>query len=93
MLPPGSFSMVVRDSRFVAPRLSAERMAQADFHIRSSKQKPDSTFAAVRYPDHWYWIGQGDVPSKVAFTLLLFLSSLTEAGKDTKPPIVAIPVS
>ncbi len=76
---------------FVAPRLSAERIARSAFRIRSSKERPETAFAAVRYLNHWYWIGQGDVPSKVAFTLLLFLSSLTETDRDAKPPIVTIP--
>lgn len=76
---------------FVAPRLSDERIARSAFRIRSSKEKPDSAFALVRYLDHWYWIAQGDVPSKLAFTLLLFLSSLTESDKDVSPPIVTIP--
>jgi len=76
---------------FVAPRLSAERIARSAFRIRSSKERPETAFAAVRYLNYWYWIGQGDVPSKVAFTLLLFLSSLTETDRDARPPIVTIP--
>lgn len=76
---------------FAAPRLSAERIARSAFRIRSSKERPETAFAAVRYLNYWYWIGQGDVPSKVAFTLLLFLSSLTETDRDARPPIVTIP--
>jgi hypothetical protein len=76
---------------YVSPRLSAERIARWAFRIRSSKEKPETTFAAAQYLNHWFWIGQGDVSSKVTFTLLLFLSSLTETDKDTTPPIVTIP--
>ena len=76
---------------FAAPRLSEERIARSEFRIRSSKERPEIAFASVRYLDHWYSIAQGDVQSKVAFTLLLFLSSLTETDEDAKPPIVTIP--
>jgi hypothetical protein len=76
---------------FVAQRLSDEQIARSAFRIRSSKDKPDSAFAMVRYLDHWYSIAQGDVLSKGAFTLLLFLSSLTESETKGTSPIVTIP--
>ena len=96
MVELSSFTDVPAEHRakgFVAPRLSAERIARSLFRIRSSKEKPETAFAAVRYLNHWYWIDQANVPSKTAFTLLLFLSSLTETGRDAKPPIVTIPAS
>ena len=76
---------------FVAPRLSEEKIARSAFRIRSSKERPETAFALVRYLDHWYSIAHGDVRSKVAFTLLLFLSSLTESDKEVSPPMVTIP--
>jgi hypothetical protein len=32
--------------------------------ITSSSKKPDDSFVAVPYKDHWYWIDDKDVRSK-----------------------------
>ncbi len=59
--------------------------------IHSGKDKPASSFAAVRYRDHWYWIDDGDWPTKRALTAIMFFFTLAETGGNEKLPLITIP--
>ena len=59
--------------------------------IRHSAQEPDNAFVKVRYRDHWYYVDDRDFPSKVVFTFVMVLFSLTEAGDSGGLPLVTIP--
>jgi hypothetical protein len=59
--------------------------------IASSSKKPDDSFVAVPYKDHWYWIDDKDVRSKAIFSFLMFVFSLTETQGKEGAPIVTIP--
>jgi hypothetical protein len=59
--------------------------------ITSSSNKPDDTFVAVPYKDHWYWIDDKGVRSKAVFSFLMFVFSLTETQGKEGAPIVTIP--
>jgi len=59
--------------------------------IHSSKDKPASPFAAVRYRDHWFWIDDGDWRTKRALTAVMFFFTLAETGDPGKLPLITIP--
>ena len=50
------------------------------FDVKSSADKPDFVFTAVKYRDHWFWIDDRDMRSKRTFAFLMILFSLTETG-------------
>ena len=64
---------------------------QRPFNVHSGPDKPDSSFAATRYDDFWYWIEPTDLRSKQVFTLMLFLTTLTDAGGKSNDPVLTIP--
>jgi len=59
--------------------------------IRNSTDEPDNAFVKVSYKDHWYYVDDRDFPSKVVFTFVMVLFSLTEAGDSGGLPLVTIP--
>ena len=59
--------------------------------IHSGKDRPVSSFAAVRYRDHWFWIDDGDWKTKRAMTAIMFFFTLAETGGDEKLPLITIP--
>jgi len=69
-----------------APELREDRV-----RILSGKKKPEATFAAVRYRDHWFWIDDGDLKTKRALTAVMFFFTLAETGGNEKLPLITIP--
>jgi hypothetical protein len=67
--------------------------AESTFQIRihSGKERPAAAFAAVRYRDHWFWVDQGDWPTKRALTAVMFFFTLAESGGAERLPLVTIP--
>ena len=59
--------------------------------IYSGADKPASSFAAVRYRDHWFWIDEGDYQTKRALTAVMFFFTLADTGDSGKLPLVTIP--
>ena len=59
--------------------------------IRSSIDKPEDAFVAVKYRDYWFWIDDRDFKSKRSFAYLMLLFSLTESGGKEGLPLVTIP--
>jgi hypothetical protein len=39
----------------------------------------------------WFWIEDGNIPSKQIFNFIMFMFSLTETGTSQAAPIVIIP--
>jgi len=60
-------------------------------HIHSGADKPASSFAAVRYRDHWFWIDNGDWQTKRALTAVMFFFTLADTGENGKLPLITIP--
>ena len=58
--------------------------------IRSSEARPDESFVAVPYRDHWFWIDDRDFGSKRAFTFLTLLFELAQSGLVPTAPLVTI---
>jgi len=63
------------------------------FHVLSGQERPEESFAEIKYKGDWYWIEDSDLTSKRVFTLMLFLTTLTNYGGDENAPVLTIPTS
>ena len=61
------------------------------FRMRSSKNRPQNVFAAVRFRDHWYYIDQTDITSKRALSLIIVLFRLQAPTPSGAAPILTLP--
>ncbi len=61
--------------------------------VHTGKEKPAHAFAAIRNRGHWYWIDDRDRLSKVHFTFLMVLFSLTETGAPPQAPLITVPIN
>jgi len=59
--------------------------------ISSGRFAPRDAFVALRYKGAWFWVDDRDFASKQAFSFLMLLSSLADAGPAKPAPIVTIP--
>jgi hypothetical protein len=59
--------------------------------IRSGKDRPAASFAAVHYRGYWYWIDDGDLVTKRALTAVIYFFTLAETGGNEKLPLITIP--
>lgn len=59
--------------------------------VKSGPEKPEDTFLAVKYRDHWFYIEDTDFRSKRMFSFLLFLLSLAEGGGEGLAPVLTLP--
>ncbi len=64
---------------------------QQSVRIYSGKEKPESSFTAVQYRDHWYWVDDADLRTKRAMSAIIFFFTLAETGGSDKLPLVTIP--
>ncbi len=58
--------------------------------ISSSKNQPDSPFVAIKTRDHWYFIDDRDLDSKVLFSIMQILLSLAEDSSQSVGPLISI---
>ena len=61
------------------------------FKMRSSKDRPDNVFAAVRFNDYWYYIDHNDITSKRALSLIIVLFRLQAPTPAGAAPILTLP--
>ncbi len=61
--------------------------------VHTGKDRPAHAFAAIRNRGHWYWIDDRDRLSKVHFTFLMVLFSLTETGTPPQAPLITVPIN
>jgi hypothetical protein len=61
--------------------------------VQNSTSRPDDAHVSVRYRDRWFWIDDRDFPSKLTFTFIMILSSLTETDPKQSAPIVTVPTN
>jgi hypothetical protein len=59
--------------------------------IRSGKDRPATSYAAVNYRGYWYWIDHGDLATKRALTAVMYFFTLAETGGNEKLPLITIP--
>ena len=63
------------------------------FHVRSGPDRPEETFSQIKYKGYWYWIENDDLLSKRVFTLMLFLTTLTNYAGEKNAPVLTIPTN
>ena len=61
------------------------------FRMRSSKNRPENVFAAVRYKDNWYYIDHADITSKRTLSLIIVLFRLQAPTPSGAAPILTLP--
>ena len=61
------------------------------FKMRSSKDRPENAFAAVRFHDYWYYIDHNDITSKRALSLIIILFRLQAPTPAGAAPILTLP--
>ncbi|HQR39197.1 MAG TPA: hypothetical protein PLF26_12445 [Blastocatellia bacterium] len=59
--------------------------------VHSSGTKPAGAFVAVRYRNDWFYIDDGDLPSKQVFSLMMMLFTLADTNPRENLPQVTIP--
>jgi len=74
-----------------APGYDVSAISQRPFQVHSAKDRPDESFAQVKYQDYWYWIDNSDIASKRVFTLMLFITTLTNRANEQNAPVLTIP--
>ncbi len=72
---------------------SGESQVPPFSRVHAGKEKPAHAFAAIRNRGHWYWIDDRDRLSKVHFTFLMVLFSLTETGTPPQAPLITVPIN
>lgn len=65
--------------------------AQRPFRVRFSPDRPESAYAEFQYDGYWYWIDHEDLVTKRVFTLMLFLTTLTNRAGTDNAPVLTIP--
>jgi hypothetical protein len=69
-----------------------EKLFPAPLRVRYSAEQPKASqaYVAIRYRDGWFYIDDRDIPSKVVFSFLMLMFSMTES--DVGPaPVLTIP--
>jgi hypothetical protein len=83
------------ENRATASRAGADAEPGQSLLIRiqSSDGPPADAYAAVRYRDRWFWVGDRDLRSKRVFMFLMMFSALSETRAVPQVPIVTIPTN
>jgi hypothetical protein len=76
---------------FATPGYDLSQTSRRPFHVLSGADRPEQSFAQVKYHDYWYWIENSDMESKRVFTLMLFITTLTNQAGTQKAPVLTIP--
>lgn len=63
------------------------------FQVHQKKQRPGSSYLAVPYRDHWYYIANNDLDSKSSFMMMAQLFSLNAGTIESVKPTLTIPVA
>ena len=89
----GFIDVPAEKAAYAVPGYDASTSPKRPFQVHSSADKPDDSFAQVRYEGYWYWIENADLTSKRVFTLMLFMTTLTNQATDQNAPVLTIPTS
>ena len=65
--------------------------AARPFQVNTSTERPEDAFASFKYNGDWYWIDHEDILAKRAFTLMLFITTLTNQPENMNAPVLTIP--
>jgi hypothetical protein len=70
-----------------------ESHSEWPFRVWSGPNRPEESFAQIKYQGYWYWIRNDDLKSKLVFTLMLFLTTLTNYAGGGQAPVLTIPTN
>jgi len=87
----GFIDVPAEKATYASPGYDYTGTSQRPFQVRSGKDRPDVSFAQIKYQGYWYWIDNSDIPSKRVFTLMFFVTTLTNQAKDANAPVLTIP--
>lgn len=87
----GFIDVPAEKAAYAAPGYKVTGSTQRPFRVYSGKDRPEESFAQVKYEDYWYWIDNADLFSKRVFTLMLFITTLTNQAQDPNAPVLTIP--
>jgi hypothetical protein len=87
----GFIDVPAEKAAYAAPGYDVSGTSLRPFQVRSGKDRPDESFAQVKYQGYWYWIDNSDIGSKRVFTLMLFITTLTNQANDANAPVLTIP--
>jgi hypothetical protein len=83
----------VAEGRVYSPHRDAEqeRMFPRLVTVSQGSSRPNTAFVAVQYRNQWFWIDDRDPQSKLLFSFLILIFSLTETPQGQPAPVVTIP--
>ena len=87
----GFIDVPAEKAAYAAPGYDLSGTSPRPFRVRSGEDRPDQSFARIKYKGYWYWIDNSDLASKRVFTLMLFITTLTNQAKDANAPVLTIP--
>jgi len=87
----GFVEVPAEKASFAIPGYDGANISSRPFKVRSGPDRPADSFAEVKYHGDWYWIENADLTSKRVFTLMLFITTLTNQATDAKAPVLTIP--
>jgi hypothetical protein len=87
----GFIDVPVEKTANAAPGYDVSDTSRRPFQVHSGKGRPEQSFAEVKYEDNWYWIENSDITSKRVFTLMLFITTLTNQANSAQAPVLTIP--
>jgi len=76
---------------FTSPGHDLSGISTRPFRVHSSTERPEQSFAEIKYEGHWFWIENSDIMSKRVFTLMLFITTLTNQANSPNAPVLTIP--
>jgi hypothetical protein len=81
----------LQDSGAIRFEIDRSQIPQHPFHVRTSQEQPEDAYASFHYQEDWYWIAHDDHDTKRVFTLMLFLTTLTNRQGTVAAPLLTIP--
>jgi len=87
----GFIDVPVEHESFTWAGHDLSQISTRPFHVLSGPERPERSFVAVEYQDHWFWIENSDIASKRVFTLMLFVTTLTSQATKQNVPLLTIP--
>jgi hypothetical protein len=73
------------------PGLPAVPASERPFRVRFGDAAPENAYARFYYQGYWYWIDNADIASKRVFTLMMFITTLTNRSGRANEPVLTIP--
>jgi hypothetical protein len=87
----GFIDVPTKKVAYAAPGYDVSDTSRRPFQVFSGKDRPEQSFAQINYQGYWYWIDNSDLASKRVFTLMMFITTLTNQANGANAPVLTIP--